>query len=276
MDKLIITAAICGAEVKKNQNENIPYSVEEIAHEAESAYNAGASIIHLHVRKEDGTPTQDLNVFKICIDAIKEKCGDVIIQPSTGGAVGMSDDERLNPIKLLPEMASLDCGTLNFGGTDIFVNTEDTIIYFADQMKQLNIKPEIEVFDKGMIDTAFRICREGHIKAPLQFNFVMGIRGGISATLRDLAFMKDSIPHDSTYTVTGVGRHQFTMAAMAMSSGGNVRVGFEDNIYIEKGVLAKSNGEMVEKVVRMAKEIGRDIASPDEAREILQLGRSNK
>jgi 3-keto-5-aminohexanoate cleavage enzyme len=104
----------------------------------------------------------------------------------------------------------------------------------------------------------------------------MGIRGGISATLRDLAFMKDSIPHDSTYTVTGVGRHQFTMAAMAMSSGGNVRVGFEDNIYIEKGVLAKSNGEMVEKVVRMAKEIGRDIASPNEAREILLLGRSNK
>ncbi|AJA49216.1 3-keto-5-aminohexanoate cleavage enzyme [Clostridium pasteurianum DSM 525 = ATCC 6013] len=273
MEKLIITAAICGAEVTKEQNPDIPYSVEEIAREAESAYKAGASIIHLHVREEDGTPTQDIKVFKKCITAIKEKCNDVIIQLSTGGAVGMSDDERLDCINLKPEMASLDCGTLNFGLNDIFVNTEKTINYFAKKMKEFHVKPEIEVFDKSMIDTALRIYREGLLERPLQFNFVMGLRGGTSATLRDLSFMIGSIPEGSTYTVTGVGRAQFTMAAMAIAAGGNVRVGFEDNIYIDKGILAKSNGQMVEKVVNIAKHIGRPVATPKEAREILNIYR---
>lgn len=271
MEKLIITAAICGAEVTKEQNPNIPYSVEEIAREAEGAYKAGASIIHLHVRREDGTPTQDIRVFEKCVKAIKEKCDDVIIQLSTGGAVGMSDDERLDCINLKPEMASLDCGTLNFGLNDIFVNTENTINYFAKKMKELGIKPEIEVFDKGMIDTALRMYREGLLEESLQFNFVMGLRGGISATLRDLSFMVGSIPEGSNYTVTGVGRAQFSMAAMAIAAGGNVRVGFEDNIYIDKGTLAKSNGQMVERVVSLAKNIGRQVAAPKEAREILKI-----
>ncbi|SNX55010.1 3-keto-5-aminohexanoate cleavage protein [Thermoanaerobacterium sp. RBIITD] len=271
MEKLIITAAICGAEVTKEQNPNVPYSVQEIASEAERAYKAGASIIHLHVRKEDGTPTQDYEVFSQCIKEIKARCPNVIIQPTTGGAVGMSNEERLTPIKLKPEMASLDCGTLNFGYDDIFVNTEKTIIYFAKKMKELNIKPEIEVFDKGMIDTALRVYKKGYLIAPLHFNFVMGLKGGIGATLRDLDFMIGSIPEDSTYTVTGVGQSQFNMAAMAIAAGGNVRVGFEDNIYIKRGILAKSNGELVEKVVAMAKQIGRDVATPEEAREILHI-----
>ena len=131
MEKLIITACICGAEVTKEHNPAVPYTVEEIANEAYSAYKAGASIIHLHVRYDDGTPTQDKARFKECMDAIYAKCPDVIIQPSTGGAVGMSDDERLQPIELMPEMATLDCGTCNFGGDDIFVNTENTIKYFG-------------------------------------------------------------------------------------------------------------------------------------------------
>ncbi|MCH3964390.1 MAG: 3-keto-5-aminohexanoate cleavage protein [Clostridium sp.] len=271
MDKLIITAAICGAEVTKEQNPGVPYSVEEIAGEAESAYRAGASIIHLHVRKEDGTPTQDRDIFKECIDAIRGRCSDVIIQPSTGGAVGMDNDERLGPVYLKPEMASLDCGTMNFGDNDIFVNREDTIKYFAEKMNEMDVKPEIEVFDRGMIDTALRLQGMGYFKCPLHFNLVMGVRGGIGATLRDLAFMAGSIPYGSTYTVTGVGRYQFPLAAMAIAAGGNVRVGFEDNVYIEKGVPAKSNGEMVEKVVRLAGEIGREIAAPQEARRILHI-----
>ena len=127
MEKLIITAAICGAEVTKENNPAVPYTVEEIGREAEAAYKAGASIIHLHVREDDGTPTQDKERFRACIEEIKRRCPDVIIQPSTGGAVGMSDEERLQPVELLPEMATLDCGTLNFGGDEIFVNTENTI-----------------------------------------------------------------------------------------------------------------------------------------------------
>ena len=269
MDKLIITAAICGAEVTKKHNPNVPYTVEEIGREAEAAYKAGASIIHLHVREDDGTPTQDKERFRLCMEEIRRRCPDVIIQPSTGGAVGMSDEERLQPVELLPEMATLDCGTLNFGGDEIFVNTENTIKNFGKVMIEKGVKPEVEVFDKGMVDLAIKYAKEGYILEPMHFDFVMGVQ--MAATARDLAFIVDSIPAGSTWTVSGVGRHEMPMAAMGIAMGGHVRVGFEDNVYLSKGVLAKSNGELVEKVVRIANELGREIATPDEAREILGL-----
>lgn len=269
MEKLIITAAICGAEVTKEHNPAVPYTVEEIGREAESAYKAGASIIHLHVREDDGTPTQDKARFKACMDEIKKRCPDVIIQPSTGGAVGMTDEERLQPTELGPEMATLDCGTLNFGGDEIFINTENTIKNFGRILKERGVKPEIEVFDKGMIDYAIKFQKQGFIDKPMHFDFVLGVQ--MSATARDLAFMVDSIPEGSTWTVAGMGRHQLPMAMIGMAMGGNVRVGFEDNVYLSKGVLAKSNGELVEKVVRISMELGREIATPNEAREILGL-----
>lgn len=271
MEKLIITAAICGAEVLKEHNPAVPYTVEECVREATSAFDAGASIIHLHVRKDDGTPTQDKNRFKEVMDAIYKACPGVIIQPSTGGAVGMTNDERLQPTELLPEMATLDCGTLNFGGDDIFENTENTIKYFGTKMIERGIKPELEVFDKSMIDMALRLHKKGFIQSPMHFDFVMGVNGGISGELRDFIFLRGSIPADATYTVAGVGRYEFTLAAAAIIDGGHVRVGFEDNVSIARGVLAKSNGELVEKVVRLAKEFGREIATPDEARAILGL-----
>lgn len=271
MDKLIITAAICGAEVLKEHNPAVPYTIEECVREAKSAYDAGASIIHLHVRLDDGTPTQDKNRFKQVMDAILKVCPDVIIQPSTGGAVGMTDDERLQPTELNPEMATLDCGTLNFGGDEVFMNTENTIKYFGQKMIDRGIKPELEVFDKSMIDMALRLHKKGFIQKPMHFDFVMGVNGGITGELRDFVFMRGSIPQDATYTVAGVGRFEFPLAAAAIIDGGHVRVGFEDNVFISKGVLAKSNGELVEKVVRMAKELGREIANPTETREILGL-----
>lgn len=271
MEKLIITAAICGAEVTKENNPAVPYTIEEIGREAEAAYKAGASIIHLHVRYDDGTPTQDRERFRVCMEEIRRRCPDVIIQPSTGGAVGMSNAERLQPVDLVPELATLDCGTCNFGGDDIFVNTENTIKEFGEKMIKLGVKPEVEVFDKGMIDMAIRLQKKGYINAPMHFNFVMGVNGGISAEARDFVFMKESIPAGSTYTVAGIGRNEFSLAALSIISGGHVRVGFEDNVYISKGVLAKSNAELVEKVVRLAKEFGREIATPDEARKILGI-----
>ena len=271
MEKLIITAAICGAEVLKEHNPAVPYTIEECVREAKSAYDAGASIIHLHVRLDDGTPTQDKNRFKDVMDAIYKVCPDVIIQPSTGGAVGMTDDERLQPTELNPEMATLDCGTLNFGGDEVFMNTENTIKYFGQRMIERGIKPELEVFDKSMIDMALRLHKKGFIQKPMHFDFVMGVNGGISGELRDFVFLRGSIPQDATYTVAGVGRFEFPLAVAAIVDGGHVRVGFEDNVFLSKGVLAKSNGELVEKVVRLAKELGRDIASPAGAREILGL-----
>ncbi|MFX1378993.1 MAG: 3-keto-5-aminohexanoate cleavage protein [Promethearchaeota archaeon] len=274
MEKLIITAAICGAEVTKEHNPRIPYTIEEIGNEAESAYSAGASIIHLHVREDDGTPTQDKERFRLCIEKIKSKCPDAIILPSTGGAVGMTNEERLQPIYLepAPEMATLDCGTMNWiGGDEIFVNTENTIINFAEEMNKLGIKYELECFDKGMVDTALRLHDKGYIKDPMHFNFMLGIKGGINATPRDLLFLVNSIPKNSTYCVGAIGRYEFPMITLSIIMGGHARVGFEDNIYLSKGKLAKTNGEFVEKVVRIANELGREIASPSETRKILGL-----
>jgi len=273
MEKLIITAAICGAEVSKEQNPSVPYTLEELGREAESACNAGASIIHLHVREDDGTPTQDIERFRESFEVIKRRCSDVIIQPSTGGAIGMSNEERLQPIFLEPppEMATLDCGTMNFGGDEIFVNTENTIIFFAEEMNKRKIKYELECFDKGMVDTVLRLRDKGYIEEPMHFNFVLGVIGGISATQRDLNFLAESIPVNSTYTVCAIGRYEFPMITQSIEMGGHARVGFEDNSYISKGVLAKSNGELVQKVVRIAEKLGREIASPKETREILGL-----
>lgn len=271
MEKLIITAAICGAEVTKEQNPAVPYTIEECVREAKSAYDAGAAIIHLHVRYDDGTPTQDKERFRVIMEAIRKVCPDVIIQPSTGGAVGMTDDERLQPTELNPEMATLDCGTCNFGGDDVFTNTENTIKYFGQKMIERNIKPELECFDKSMIEMALRLHKKNFIASPMHFDFVMGVNGGIAGDIRDFTFLRGSIPAEATYTVAGVGRFEFPLAMLAIIDGGHVRVGFEDNVYISKGVVAKSNGELVAKVVRMAKEMGREIASPAEARKILSL-----
>ncbi len=271
MEKLIITAAISGAEVTKEHNPAVPYTIAEVVREAKSAYDAGASVIHLHVRKDDGTPTQSKDRFQEAINAIRKECPDVIVQPSTGGAVGMSDLERLQSTEVVPtpEFATLDCGTLNFGGDEIFINTDNTIMNFAKIMKERGIKPELEVFDKGMIDIALKVNKKGLLVEPLHFDFVLGVQ--MTATIRDLVFMVGSIPAGSTWTAAGIGRSAFDMAAATIIMGGHVRVGFEDNLYLEKGILAKSNGELVAKVVSLAKILGREIATPADARRILGL-----
>ena len=271
MEKLIISCCICGAEVTKENNPAVPYTVEEIVREAKSAYDAGAALIHLHVRWDDGTPTQDKGRFQECVDAIRKVCPDVIIQPSTGGAVGMTDLERLQSTEITPtpEMATLDCGTCNFGGDEIFINTDNTIANFGDIMKERGIKPECEVFDKGMIDLALKAAKKGHIDYPMHFDFVLGVQ--MTATVRDLVYMATSVPAGSTWTATGIGKTCWDIVAATIALGGHVRVGFEDNVYMSKGVLAKSNGEMVERVVQMAKLMNREIATPDEARAILGL-----
>ena len=273
MDKLIITAAICGAEVTKEQNPAVPYTVEEIVREAKSAVDAGAAIVHLHVRYDDGTPTQSRDRFQECEEAILKECPNVILIPSTGGAVGMTPDERLQSTDTtpLPEMATLDCGTCNFGD-EIFDNTMPTMRAFGKRMMERGIKPEYECFEMGHLDTILTMARKGEVPgAPMQFNFVLGVPGCTPATVDNLCWLVKNIPAGSTWTATGIGRHAFTLAAPTIVMGGNVRVGFEDNLYLERGVLAKSNGELVDKVVRMAKLLGRPVANSDEAREILSL-----
>ncbi|MBP5535641.1 MAG: 3-keto-5-aminohexanoate cleavage protein [Bacteroidales bacterium] len=275
MEKLIITAAICGAEVTKEQNPNVPYTVEEIVREAKSAVDAGAAIVHLHVRHDDGTPTQSHERFQECTEAILKACPNVILIPSTGGAVGMTPDDRLDSTNTtpIPEMATLDCGTCNFGD-EIFDNTMPTMRAFGKRMIERGIKPEYECFEMGHLDTILTMARKGEVPgAPMQFNFVLGVPGCTPATVDNLCWLVKNIPAGSTWTATGIGRHAFTLAAPAIVMGGNVRVGFEDNLYLERGVLAKSNGELVDKVVRMAKLLGRQVATSDEAREILSLNK---
>ncbi|MDP2425439.1 MAG: 3-keto-5-aminohexanoate cleavage protein [Candidatus Izemoplasmatales bacterium] len=271
MEKLIITCAITGAEVKKEHNSAVPYTIDEMVNEAFLAVQAGASILHLHARNDDGTPTQSASRYAQIIQAIQKVVPDVIIQVSTGGAVGMSRMERLDPLSLHPEMATLDCGTLNFGGDDIFINTENDIIYFAQVMQELGIHYELECFEKGHIDTVLRLVKKGLITQPNRFSFVLGVNGGMSGEARDFFFLKDSIPSNSTFSVAGIGKYEFSLAELSIQHGGHVRVGLEDNLYIEKGVLATSNAQLVEKVVQMAKHYGREIATPKEARRIYKL-----
>lgn len=271
MEKLIITAAICGAEVTKEQNPAVPYTVAEIVREAKAAHEAGAAIVHLHVREDNGTPTQSKQRFKECIDAIYKEIPDVLLIPSTGGAVGMTAEERLQPTELMPEMATLDCGTCNFGD-DVFENTMPMMRAFGKRMLENGIKPEYECFEMGHLDTIVRMAKRGEVPgAPMQFNFVLGVLGCTPATVENLAWLVRNIPEGSTWTATGIGRHQFPLAAHAIAMGGNVRVGFEDNLYLDKGVLAKSNGELVMRVVEMAKQLGRGVATSAEARQILSL-----
>ena len=184
MEKLIITAAICGAEVTKTHNPAVPYTIEEMVNEARSAYNAGAAIIHVHVREDDGTPTQSRERFRVVMDAIRSELPDVIMIPSTGGATGMSPEERLQPTELFPEMATLDCGTCNFGD-EIFDNTMPNMRVFGKRMIENGIKPEYECFEMGHIDTILDMARKGEVPGdPMQFNFVLGVRAALPQRFR--------------------------------------------------------------------------------------------
>ena len=271
MTKLIITCAITGAEVTKENNPYVPYTKDEMAEEAYLAHQAGAAIIHLHARFDDGTPTQDKARYKELIMAIRKRCPDVIIQVSTGGAVGMDIKTRIQVTELPLEMATLDCGTLNFGGDEIFINTENDIKYVAKTLNERAIYPELECFEKGHVDMVLRLHKKGFIQAPLHFSFVLGINGGMTGEARDFHFLRESLPKDATYSVAGIGRFEFSLAELAIQNGGHVRVGLEDNLYIEKGVLAEGNQDLVNKVVELAKKHHREIATPKEARQILKM-----
>jgi 3-keto-5-aminohexanoate cleavage enzyme len=274
MEKLIITAALVGAEITKEQQPNLPVTPDEIAEEALRCYQAGASIIHLHVRRDDGTPTQDRARYQETIAKIKERC-DVIVQVSTGGAVGMTAEERLQPVSLSPEMATLTCGTVNFGN-DVFWNSPTDLERFAAELKRYGVRPEFEIFEAGMIANAMQLAKKDLVEPPYHFDFVLGVPGAMPANAKNLQLLIDSLPAGATWSVAGIGRHQLPMATLAIVLGGHVRVGFEDNIYYRKGELASSNAALVERVVRIARELDRPIATPDEARRILGIPRQPK
>ena len=272
MEKLVITVALVGAEVTREQSPHLPISPVEIAEDAERCRNAGAAMAHIHARLPDGTPTQSGAVYSEILREVRART-DIITQVSTGGAVGMTAEERLGSLAARPEMATLSTGTVNFG-RDVFMNPPEMIEQFARAMVAQGVVPEIEAFDLGHVSNALALVKQGILTLPLHFDFVMGVPGGIAPSIKNLLVMAESIPAGCTWSVAGVGRAQLPLANAAILLGGHVRVGLEDNLYYTKGVLA-TNAMLVERVVRLARELGREVATPDEARRILRLPERN-
>ena len=272
---LVITAALVGAETTRAQTPYLPIAPEEIALEAARCREAGASIVHLHVREPDGRPSQRADLFAEAIERIRRLAPDLVCQVSTGGAVGMDVDERCQPLAnegaARPDMATLTTGTVNFGD-EVFWNPRPLVREIAARIRARGIVPEVEVFDGGMIDEALALHREGLLDLPAHFDFVLGVPGALAAKPSALAFLRGELPEGSTFTVAGVGRHQLPMAALALELGGHARVGLEDNVFLEKGVLAKGSYELVAAVAAAARGKGVAVATPAEARALLRIG----
>jgi len=258
---------VVGAELTRKHYPYLPITPDEIAEAAVGAVNAGATVIHLHVRDKDGKPSQRVDIFKQVTTKIRQRC-DCIIEYSAGGAVGVSLEERCGPLYLKPEMASLSMGTMNFG-KEIFENTVHTIETLARTMISNEITPEAEIFDFGMLETALRFSYRKLIPEKFHVGLGFGIPGGMAATIDNLAFMVNKLSFDQVWTAGAVGRFQLPITTHAIAMGGHVRVGIEDNIYYRRGQLAKSNAELIDRTVRIAKELERPIATIEQAREIL-------
>ncbi len=272
MDKLMITVGITGSRITREQTPYIPITAQEIAQSGIESWKAGASVLHIHVRDpKTGLGAQDYSTFKEVVDRIQGET-DAILCLTTSGIPGrnLQFEERLVPLSLTPEVVSFDAGSVNMR-ENVFLNPPDFLKLLAEKTLNKGIKPELEVFEVGMVYTCIRFLEKGLLKAPLHFQFVLGVLGGMPATAKSLVHLTEVVPEGSTWSVIGIGTGQLPMAMMAIGMGGHVRVGLEDNIYYSRGVLAKSNAQLVERVVRISKEFGREIATPNESRKILNL-----
>jgi uncharacterized protein (DUF849 family) len=301
--KVIVTAAINGSVHTPSMSPYLPITPQQIADEAVRVYEAGGAIAHVHVRNPaDGMPVSDTELFREVASKVKSRCN-IILCFTTGGTPEMSATERAKVVSALkPELASFNAGSLNFGifpiaegienfkydwekpfleGSEngIFPNTFKTLREYSQLFAENETKPELEVYDAGMINNLAFLIQRGYIKRPLHLQFVLGILGGMPASPNSLVFLYNSAREAIgafTWSVCAAGRHQFPMCTVSMIMGGHARVGMEDNLYLSKGVLAKSNAEQVEKIIRIAREFGNEPATPDEAREILQLKGQDK
>lgn len=276
--KIIITVAQTGGVHNKSINPNLPEQPEEIAQSTYECYNEGAAIVHIHARDKNGMVTGDPKVYEEIHRLIRDRC-DVIIQDTTGGGYNLSIEERLKSLKANPEMASLNMGTLmrisGPGAGMPFVNTTSEIERFAKEMLNRGIKPEMEVYNHAMYRDVNNLIEKGLVEKPYYINLVLGQghQGAVAASPQYLMSLLEFLPPDSIFNVCAIGRAQLPLTTMAVILGGNIRVGMEDNIYYRRGELAKSNGQLVARSVRIARQLNLDIASPDEAREMLGLRR---
>lgn len=270
--KVILTVATTGAWPSKKDTPHIPLQPKEIAEEVYACWKAGASVAHIHVRDDDDKSSMDFDKFKQTVELIRATDCDIVINLTTSGQLGLADEDRMKHIiALKPELASYDCGSMNWAHSTVFENSPKFLEKLGTVMQENNIKPEIEIFDAGMVYNALYYLKKGILKAPLHFQFVLGAPGGMTATVENLMFLKSLIPADSTWGALGIGRGHLPIMYTALALDGHVRVGMEDNIYYSKGVLAQSNVEFIERTKRIAAEIDKEIATPDEARAILGL-----
>ena len=273
-EKLIVQLAPTGMMPTKKDTPHVPITPKEIAADTYKAYKLGVSVVHVHARDEEGRPTYKKEIYDEIIARIKEKCPDIIICASTSGRTYSALDQRAQVLDLKPDMASLTVGSLNFSAAPS-INSIETIKELAMRMAQKGIKPELEIFESGFINTAIYLERKGYFKPPMHFNLLLGSLGSIPADLRDHVYLVESIPHGNTWSATGIGRFQARINVAAILMGGHVRVGIEDSIYYDyhKRELA-TNERLVKRILKIAKELGRDIATPADARKILKLNYS--
>ncbi len=270
-DKLIIKLASTGMITSKSDNPHVPVSPREIVKDTHKAYLLGASVVHVHARDANGQPTHRKEIFREIISGVKKKCPDIIVCATTSGRVTPQVEHRTEVLQLEPEMASLTLGSMNFPQHPS-VNPLETIKALAQMMKEKNILPELEIFEPGFINTAKYLAHRGYLKEPLHFNLLLGSLGSIPADIKDLVFLVQSLPAGSTWSATGIGRFQTQINVAAILMGGHVRVGLEDTIYYNyPSKELATNEKLIKRIVRIATELGREIARPDEAREILGL-----
>ena len=269
MDKLIITVAPCVPPAHFDDISGLQLTPEAIADEVYRAYNAGATLAHLHVLDEQGYPTKNLTAFRHTLELIRERC-DIILEGSTGGVGSLSRAERCVSLGTSIELASLNPGSVNYDA-GVYVNSPDDIDYWVREMHARHIKPDIAIFETGMIANAMRYAEEGLIEQPYLFSFVLGQVGALPATTKNLLHLVESIPPGSIWSVLGHGGYDLWASAMAILMGGHARAGFEDNVFYRPGERAKSNAYLVDRLVRVAKEVGRPIANVVEARSMLAL-----
>ena len=271
-EKLIITAAVTGSRNTRDQTPYIPITPEEISQSCIDCWKAGAAIVHVHVRDlKTKFGTQDIDLFKRTLDPIREKT-DLVVCFTTSGIAGQNlpFEKRLEPLDLGPELASLDAGSINLAG-NVFSNPPEFLDLAASVMRKKNVKPEIEIFDLGMLITALNMRAAGKLDDPIYCQFVLGTPHGAPATAKSLLHLYEHLPSNSIWSVTGIGKGHLPVSMIGLVLGGHIRVGMEDNLYYRRGELAKTNAMFVERIVRIASEYGRDVACPNEARNILGL-----
>ena len=270
-NKVIITVAPTGAWPGKEDNPNIPLTPLEISNDVLDCWKSGASVAHLHMRDDEGRGTMSKEKFKETVDRIRDNC-DIVLNLTTSGDLNATEETRMaHLIELKPDLASFDCGSMNWMHSGLFLNPPKFLEKLAKVMKENGVKPEIEVFDAGMLYNALYYLQKGFLENPLHFQFVLGAAGGTAATVENLVYLKSLLPEGSTWSALGIGKGHLPVLFTTMALGGHVRVGMEDNVLYDRGRLAASNREFVERTKRLITEANKEVATPEETRQLLNL-----